>query len=126
MSSAANNINAQIDEYVRNQGLTAFQNLNLNRILHLIVALADANSGTSQGSSNIMPITSANFINATQCPIPAMDGIPIRIYWDEGAKFLETDNADWQVYPGGGFTVLIPGFDSTKGNYHFYVFKSTN
>lgn len=129
MSAAADNINAQIDLYVGNVGLSAFQNLNLNRILHLITALADANSGASVDSSDIIAMTSANFIvpsggsAATDCPIPSLAGESIKVVWGEQFKFLEQDNGEIQTLTGGGFRVLIPGFDASKGNYHFYVFK---
>lgn len=131
MSAQADNIDAQIDTYIGNVGLTAFQNLNLNRILHLINHLADANSGASTSTSDIIPMTSANFIvptggsAATDCPISSLQGIPIRIVWGEQFKFLEQDNGEWQALSGGGFRVLIPGFDASKGNYHFYVFKES-
>lgn len=124
-SSFASNIDAQIDLYVRNNALDAFTNLNLNRILHLINQLADANSGASAAAGDILPLTSANFIDATNCPIPSLNGINLRIYYGEANRFLEQDQGEWQPYTGGGFTVLVEGFDSTKQNYHFYVFKES-
>lgn len=129
MSIFADNINAQIDLYIGNVGLNAFQNLNLNRILHLLTALADANSGGSSSSATIIPMVSASFIvptggtAATDCPIPTLQGESLRIYYGEGGKFLEQDNGEWTPLAGGGFRVLVQGFDASKGNYHFYVFK---
>ena len=123
-SPFAANINAQIDQFVRNYALDAFTNLNLNRILHLITQLADANSsGTSGG--DILPMTSANFINSTDCPISSLNGTNLRIYFGEQQKFLEQDASEWTPLTGGGFRITIPNFDSTLTNYHFYVFQES-
>lgn len=126
-SPFASNINLMIDQYVRNNALDSFTNLNLNRILHLITQLADANSGASSAGGNIVAITSANFLvvsgqPAINCPIPSLNNRLIRVYYEEANRFLEQDAAEWQPYTGGGFTILIPGFDATKNTYHFYVF----
>lgn len=124
-SPFSQNIDAQIDLYVRNDALTPFTNLNLNRILHLINQLADTAAGGATNQGNILPITSANFINTTDCPLASMNGIALRIYYGEAQKFIEQDAGEWQELTGGGFRILIPGFDSTQANYHFYVFEES-
>lgn len=122
MSPLATNINALVDLYVSNYPLDAFTNLRLNQILHLLTGLADANSSGSSNQANIIPMVSANFSNTTDCPIPALNGNKIRVFYDELNRFLEQDKGEWQDLVGGGFRILIPGFDSTQDNYHFYVF----
>lgn len=81
-------------------------------------------SGTSNNiGANVAPVASADFTTSIDCPIPALKGAAIEVYWDESQRFLEKDAGEWTDLPGGGFTVTIPGFDKSLANYHFYVFK---
>lgn len=123
MSPAATNIATQINQFIRTYPLDWGTNLNLNRILLLILQLADTNSAGGSGSNGVIfPINSSNFSNATDCPLASLVNAQFRLYWGEGQKFLETDLGEWQTLVGGGFRVLIPGFNSTTQNYHFYIF----
>lgn len=112
-------INQNIRTYVPDYAL----NLNLNRVLLLIVQFIDS-GGAVVASSNVLPITSANFADATNCPIPSFANQNIAIYWEEGGRFIEQDKSEWTPLAGGGFTITIDQFDSTTENYHFYVFKT--
>lgn len=127
MSPTAQLIQTQINQFIRGYVPDYSNNLNLNRILNLILQLAD--SGGTSGSGTLgeaLRITSANFSNTTDCPLPALNGVDIGIYYGEGGKFLELDLGEWSVLTGGGFKVTIPNFDSTLQVYHFYIFELSN
>jgi hypothetical protein len=128
MSVAATNIKTLINEYIRGDGVKAFQNNNLNRILLLLADLADGSGGTGGDTGTLpgMRVTSATFINTIDCPIPSLNGATIAVFFNEAGRFLEKDapgGAEWSDLPSGGFRVLLPGFDKTQQNYHFYVFE---
>jgi hypothetical protein len=123
-SLAAQNIIDQINQYCRNYGPEFFHNSRGNSILNQIVALVDANSGGVTASSQVLAITSADFSNATDCPLTLLDGINLQIYYCEGNKWLEKDLGEWTDLAGGGFTILITGFNSADDNYHFKIFQS--
>lgn len=122
MSANAENITSLINQYIRNYPLAAFQNMSLNRILLLLTQLADSASGGTGNGSVLVQVTSANFINATDCPLVTLAGQSIAVYFNENQKFIEQDASEWHDLPGGGFSVDIPNFDATKAVYHFYVF----
>lgn len=122
MSANAENIKSLINQSVRNYPLAAFQNMVLNRILLLITDLADAASGGSGNGSVLVPVTSANFTNATDCPLTTLAGQSIAVYFNENQKFIQKDASEWHDLPGGGFSIDIPNFDATEATYHFYVF----
>jgi len=56
-------------------------------------------------------VTTVDFINATDCEIPSFDGLRFRINW-RGYGFL-IPVIEWETLTGGGFRILIPGFDVT-------------
>lgn len=123
MSPFAQNIVNQINQFIRTYPLDWGTNLNLNRILQLLVMLADGNSASGAGTQgSIYPVTSANFTTATDCPLTALSGTTFELYWVEGGKFLQLDLGEWQTLVGGGFRILVPGFNSTAQVYHFKIF----
>jgi len=115
------NLINDINQYVRNYPLQSFQNLRLNSIL---LRLANGGTGGGGGGSgfNPVPVTSANFTTATDCPLIALNGLNLLIFFNESQKFIYQETGDWTPLVGGGFTILIPGFDSTTANYHFVVY----
>lgn len=116
-------IAALIDEFIGNYAVTAFHNMNLNRILHLLLDLAASGSGGGGGLAFALPVTSADFINATDCPIVSVAGQNLFIIWAEGSKIM-VQGIDFTLLVGGGFSVTIPGFDSTTDTFHFFVFTT--
>jgi len=120
MSTNGANIKSLINQFVRNYPIEAFRNMALNRILLLLADLADNGGGSGGGGTPfVIPLTSANFVNTTDCPITSFAGSNISVFWNEANRFLNKDQGEWQDLPGGGFRVLMLNFDSTKGTYHF-------
>lgn len=123
MSASAENIKTQVNKWIRNYSVEAFHDMRLNAILLQMVDLCDISSGGNGGTGSIVAqVTSANFINATDCPLTTFKGKNIAIFFNENAKFIEKDASEWTDLPGGGFKILIPGFDSSAANFHFYVY----
>lgn len=122
MSANAENIKVQINKWVRNYPLDAFANQRLNAILNQMVDLADAASGGSGNGAVVVELTSANFTNATDCPLTTLAGRNIAVYFNENQRFIIKADSEWSDLAGGGFRVNIADFDSTKFNYHFYVY----
>lgn len=121
MSANAENIKVLVNQIVRNYAVDAFHNMGLNRLLLMIVDLADAGSGGSGNGSVVVELTSANFINATDCPLTSLAGQRIAVFFNENSRFIIKASGEWSDLAGGGFRVGIPGFDSTTQNFHFYV-----
>lgn len=122
MSANAENIKVQIDRFVRNYAVESFQNLRLNAILKQLVDLADGASGGTGNGSTVVELRSVNFTTATDCPLTSLAGQNIAVMFNDIQRFIYKDEGEWTDLAGGGFRVLIPGFDSTTQNYHFYVF----
>lgn len=121
MSPLAAAIQNDINTYIRNTPLDAFAELNLNRILLNMLFLADGSGGGGGQSGAIIPLTSVNFVNDTDCPLGFLQGTNLSVYWQEQGRFLLPDAGEVAMLPGGGFQVLIPGFNRNNDNYHFYV-----
>lgn len=60
---------------------------------------------------NDIYVTSADFSNVTDCELPSLYGLRFRINW-RGYGFL-IPVTEWETIIGGGFRILIPGFDVT-------------
>lgn len=122
MSANAENIKVQINKWVRNYAVAAFHDLRLNAILLLLTDLADAASGGGGNGSTVVELRSANFVNATDCPLTTLAGQSIAVFLSDINRFLYKDEGEWADLPGGGFSISLPGFDSTTVNYHVYVY----
>lgn len=122
MSANAENIKTQINRSIRNYAADAFKNQALNAILLQLVDLADAAGGGVGNGAVVVQLTSANFTNATDCPLTSLAGEKIVVFYNEANRFLLQDASEWSDLPGGGFKVLLPNFDATENTYHFYVY----
>lgn len=82
-------------------------------------------SGPAFITGSTFKFISADFINATDCPALALNGLGLAIFFNENQIFLNA-GIDFSYLPGGGFKILISGFDATSNNYTFYVSVLTN
>jgi hypothetical protein len=124
-SITGSNLQALIDENITTYAEKAFINKMLHTILSLIVQWID--SGGTTGplvSPTLTIVTSANFITARDCPIVALNGQNIAVFWIDPSKPL-VKGTDWTDYPGGGFTMSNPAFDASAGTFTFWVFITT-
>lgn len=71
-------------------------------------------------SVSVVPVTSSNFINATDCPLPDLSQKGLAIFFNDASTFLH--DSDWEPLSGGGFRVLLPGFDSRVSTFYFFVY----
>lgn len=118
MASIAD-VQALIDDFIDNYGVKAFHNMNLHRILSLMLQILGSGGGSTSPPNGYFPtltITQADFTTATDCPIPALDGYNIEVFYNDVSRYLDI-GTDWQVFVGGGFTILIPGFDATASGF---------
>lgn len=123
MSTTGQNLINQINAKIRNYAVEAFHNMALNSILLQIIAWIDGQSGGITATSQVLQITSADFTNATDCPLVALNGANLVIFFNEGQKYL-IKTTDWIDLVGGGFRVTIPLFDSTADTYHFFIYQA--
>lgn len=91
-------------------------------------AIVDGNTGgsiagitTRQGVIWIR-ITSADFANATDYVNEELQGVTFFLDANWVTKILEPET-DWEYLPGGGFRILLDGFDATAADYEFYLVK---
>lgn len=81
-------------------------------------------SGGSGGSGfSIHPLTSSNFSTAVNCPIPALNNDSLQIFWNDLQRFL-TEGTEWQNLSGGGFRILVPGFNATSNSYNLTLYAN--
>jgi hypothetical protein len=80
-------------------------------------------SNTGPGTPGPALFTSSNFTTATNCPIPAYNGMQLAVFWNDANRYL-VQGIEWNPLSGGGFTILLPGFDATTTNYSFYIFNN--
>lgn len=79
-------------------------------------------NGTSTfWASPVKEITGADFFDANQYIDASLDGFKYVILWDDGPARLYNNPLDntypassWKYIAGGGFQILIPGFDSNS------------
>lgn len=80
-------------------------------------------NGTSPAwTSPHVSVTSVDFINATECPLPNLAFNKFSIFWSDLGNFIYQEIAQWDYLVGGGFEVLIPGFDSTASTVRLELF----
>ncbi len=123
MSTASDLIN-DINNWVTNDAAKSYKNKRLNNILLRIVGFISSGGTTGPAiQPNLTLVTSADFTTTTDCPIPALIGLNITVLWVDPPKPLVL-GTDFSVLAGGGFRVLIPGFDATAATFTFWVFTT--
>lgn len=81
-------------------------------------------AGTGGGSGfSIRKITSANFSAFADCPLPALNNDSLQIFWNDLGRFL-TEGSEWQNLAGGGFRILVPGFDAIANSYSLTLYAN--
>jgi hypothetical protein len=111
-----------INNDITNYAPKAFKNRRLWNILLRMVAWIQSGGTTGPITApSIYAVTSVNFTTNTQCPITALDGQNIQVFWNEVQRYLEQDAGEWTDLAGGGFEVLIAGFNKNDAVYHFKV-----
>lgn len=68
-------------------------------------------------------LTSADFINATDCPIANVQYNKLSVFFSDASTFIYESKGQWEYLPGNtGIKILIPGFDATAYDYNFEIF----
>lgn len=104
--------------YVGNYAVSAFHEMRMNRLINMILDYLSSGGGGGTVTGVTYEVTGANFTSTVDCPIPALDGISICVFWNDASRYL-VNGVDFTDLVGGGFTVLvggIPGFDATGAN----------
>ncbi|HMI62487.1 MAG TPA: hypothetical protein VK518_16335 [Puia sp.] len=81
-------------------------------------------AGGVSGGFSLRTITSANFTSATDCPLPALLGDSLQVFWNDLGRFLD-QGTEWVYLAGGGFRILQPDFDATTANFSFKVYSNS-
>ncbi len=129
MPTPAQTLRNFVNQFINVDAVKAFQNNRMNTALNQLISFYET---LSAGVHEARPyhVTQANFINATDCPIPALKGKSISVFMntDDTKRFLRTwGTAEWTDLVDGGFKILIDGFDATSGeNLDFYVWPTIN
>lgn len=90
---------------------------------------AGGGGGTGNAPISPIPITSANFVDATNWNGANGSGVVLKptdvlqVFANYLPLFL-TENTDWER-TDEGVNILIPGFDATQLEYQFYIFISS-
>lgn len=69
-----------------------------------------------------LSLKGSDFANATDYQNSYLQNFKFSIFVSEMNRYIYQDMSEWSYLPGGGFKMLIPGFDSTVpdfGNWHF-------
>ena len=92
---------------------------NLNTLITKII------NYVSGAAFDIRAYTSSNFaLDGITVNDPALSGRTFEIFLNDLNRFMynELGNKEWDYVIGGGFKILIPGFDASLNNYHLYLF----
>jgi hypothetical protein len=80
--------------------------------------------GTGGGSGfSIRLITSSSFSTSVNCPLPALNNDSLQIFWNDLGRFLQ-EGSEWQNLAGGGFKILVPGFNASSSNYSLTLYAN--
>lgn len=80
-------------------------------------------------SSSVISITSDDFsVDGVTCVLPDLSGVNFEIFLNDINRFIynEVGNQEWDYVVGGGFKILIPGFDANTADYHLYLFPKAS
>lgn len=78
---------------------------------------------------SIIPITSDDFeSDGVTVSRSDLSGVQFEIFLNDLNRFVynEVGNQEWDYVVGGGFKILLPGFDATTSDYHLYVFPKSS
>lgn len=81
--------------------------------------------GSATGGGGIIPIISTDFDpDGVTVTDSSLNGKTYEIFLNDLNRFIynEVGNQEWDYVVGGGFVIMIPGFDATTNDYHLYVF----
>ncbi len=85
-------------------------------------------SVTPSVSNSVIPFISADFdpdgITVTDA---TLNGRTFELFLNDLNRFIynEVGNQEWDYVVGGGFQILLPGFDANTIDYHLYLFPKT-
>lgn len=84
-----------------------------------------SDGGGSGGGSgfSVRMIASSNFSTSVNCPLPALNNDSLQVFWNDLGRFL-IEGTEWQNLSGGGFQILVPGFDATSNSYALTVYAN--
>lgn len=77
-----------------------------------------------QNFSSVIPVTSNDFnIDGVTYSNSLLNGKHFEIFSNDLNRFLynEVGNQEWNYISGGGFEILLPGFDASSTDYHLYI-----
>lgn len=80
-------------------------------------------SGGSGNGFSMRTAVSSNFSTAVNCPLPSLNNDSLQIFWNDLGRFL-VEGTEWQNLSGGGFRILVPGFDATANSYTLTVYAN--
>lgn len=81
-------------------------------------------SGTAGGNSfSMRTVVSANFSTGINCPLPSLNNDSLQIFWNDLGRYLD-EGSEWQNLSGGGFSILVPGFDASAHGYTLTVYAN--
>ena len=81
-------------------------------------------NNTPSIGSFLIPIVSLDFeVNGTTYVDSNLNGVTYELFFNDLNRFLynEPGNQEWDYIPGGGFDILLPGFDANSNDYHIYL-----
>lgn len=80
--------------------------------------------GTGSGTSfSMRMVKSTNFSTTVNCPLPALINDSLQIFWNDAGRYLD-EGTEWQNLSGGGFKILVPGFDAAANSYLLTVYAN--
>lgn len=91
----------------------------------LVIKLINYINSSVKFPPSIVPIKSSNFsVDGVTCNLPSMVGVNFEVFLNDINRFIynEVGNQEWDYVAGGGFKILIPGFNANLSSYHLYLF----
>lgn len=85
-------------------------------------------SSGSFTANSVIPFISADFeVDGVTIIDTNLNGRTYELFLNDLNRFIynEIGNQEWDYITGGGFTILLPGFDANTNNYHLYLFPKT-
>jgi hypothetical protein len=79
--------------------------------------------GTITGYPYLIPITSADFADATNYNDASIVDKTVRVFWNDIPRFL---NAGEFEYTATGINILVEGFDAEANDYTMFIFVQGN